>query len=312
MRIARLAEENPRTQGLERRAWYRRNSPEHLRTIAALVEDALSARASGGPSRAVVLGAGACTEAPLERMARAFDHVLLVDVDVPGMAHARDELPASLRGRVDLLQADVTGGMSDALATDLRAQPWRDLALLGASAPLEAAAACLERCPVPDPPQLPTLLSQSYGLVFSDLVLTQLFSLPLLDVVDTLSFYAPDTVDLREASVRYRQAAQTFRRRIALAHLSLIGSLLAREGSAILATDRTGYLLPPRSGHHARDPRETLTVLSADVLAIPDDLSARFEVVGNPRTWEWVVTAPDGANFGRMYEAVGVVLRPQG
>lgn len=312
MRIARLAEENPRTQGQERRAWYRRNSPEHLRTIAALVEDALSARAPGGPSQVVVLGAGACTEAPLERMARAYDHVLLVDVDVPGMAHARDELPASLRGRVDLLQADITGGVSDALATDLRTQPWRDLALLGTSAPLEAAAACLERCPVPDPPQLPTLLPQGYGLVFSDLVLTQLFSLPLLDVVDTLSLYAPDAVDLREASARYRQAAQTFRRRIALAHLSLIGSLLAREGSAILATDRTGYLLPPRSGHHARDPRETLTVLPKDALAIPDDLVARFEVAGNPRTWEWLVTAPDAANFGRMYEAVGVVLRLQG
>jgi hypothetical protein len=311
MRIARLAEENPRTQGLERRAWYRRNSPEHLRTIAALVEDALAARRYGGPSQAVVLGAGACTEAPLERMARAFDHVLLVDVDVPGMAHARDELPASLRGRVDLLQADITGGVSDMLAADLRTQPWRDLALLGASAPREAAAACLERCPMPDPPQLPTLLPQGYGLVFSDLVLTQLFSLPLLDVVDTLSLYAPDTVDLREASARYRQAAQTFRRQVALAHLSLMRSLLASEGSAILATDRTGYLLPPRSGHHARDPRETLSVLPADVLAIPADLSARFEVVGNVRTWEWLVTAPDAANFGRMYEAVGVVLRPK-
>src|SRR6185312_13536377 len=93
MRIARLAEENPRTQGPERRAWYRRNSPAHLQAVAALVEDALAARASGasgGPSRAVVLGAGACTEAPLERLARTFESVLLVDVDVPGMAHARD------------------------------------------------------------------------------------------------------------------------------------------------------------------------------------------------------------------------------
>lgn len=312
MRIARLAEENPRTQGQERRAWYRRNSPEHLRTIAALVEDALSARAPGGPSQVVVLGAGACTEAPLERLARSFESVLLVDVDVPGMAHARDELPASLRSRVDLLQADITGEVSEALARDLRAQPWRDLALLGKSAPLEAAAACLERCLIPDPPQLPTLLPQGYGLVFSDLVLTQLYNLPLLDVVDMLSMHAPDTVDLRETNPRYRQAAQAFRQRIARAHLSLLASLLAPEGAAILASDRTGYLLPPKSGHHARDPREALAVLPGDVLAIPDDLAARFAVVGRPRVWEWLVTAPDATNFGRMYEAVGVVLRPQG
>lgn len=315
MRIARLAEENLRTQGPDRRAWYRRNSPAHLRAIASLVEDALAARisgASGGSARAVVLGAGACTEAPLERLARACESVLLVDVDVPGMAHARDELPASLRSRVDLLQADITGGVSDTLANDLRAQPWRDLALLGASAPLEAAAACLERCPVPDPPSLPALAPQGYGLVFSDLVLTQLYSLPLLDVVDMLSLHAPDAVDLRETSPRYRQAAQAFRRRIALAHLSLLAGLLAPEGAAILATDRTGYLLPPKSGPHAREPREALAVLPADALAIPGDLAARFHLVGKPRTWEWLVTAPDSANYGRMYEAVGVVLRPQG
>ena len=310
MRIARLAEENPRTQGPERRAWYRRNSPEHLRAVAALVEDALAARTSGGPSRAVVLGAGACTEAPLERLARAFEQVLLVDVDVPGMAHARDELAASLRGKVDLLQADITGGVSDALVKDMRAQPWRDLAHLGASAPLEAAAACLERCAVPDPPQLPTLTPGGYSLVFSDLVLTQLYSLPLLDVVDTLSMYAPDSVDLRETNTRYRQAAQAFRRRIVLAHLSLLARLLAPEGAALLASDRTGYLLPPKSGHHARDPREALAVLPNDVLAIPADLAARFQLVGAPRTWEWLVSAPDAANYGRMYEAVGVVLRP--
>ena len=316
MRIARLAEENPRTQGPERRAWYRRNSSAHLRAIAALVEDALAARTTGehggqgGPSRAVALGAGACTEAPLERLARAFEQTLLVDVDVPGMARARDELPASLRSRVDLLQADITGGVSDALAGDLRAQPWRDLARLGPSAPLEAAAACLERCPVPDPPQLPALIPHGYGLVFSDLVLTQLYSLPLLDVVDTLSLYAPDAVDRRETHARYRQAAQAFRRRIALAHLALLASLLAPGGAAILASDRTGYLLPPKSGHHAHDPRETLTVLPPDVLAIPDDLAPRFQLVGQPRAWEWLVTAPDADHFGRMYEAVGVVLRP--
>lgn len=309
MRIARLAEENPRTQGPERRVWYRRHSPGHLRAVAALVEDGLATRAAGSPSRAVVLGAGACTEAPLERLARACEHTLLVDIDVPGMARARDELPTSLRGKVDLLQADITGGVSDALAGELRAQPWRDLARLGSSAPLDAAATCLERCSVPDPPSLPGLIPQSYGLVFSDLVLTQLFSLPLLDVVDTLAFYAPDAVDLRETHARYRQAAQAFRRRIALAHLSLLANLLAPRGTAILASDRTGHLLPPKSGPHAHDPRETLNVLPTEVLAIPDDLSASFELVGSPRAWEWLVTAPDATNFGRMYETVGVVVR---
>jgi hypothetical protein len=38
-------------QGSERRAWYRRHSPAHLRAVVALVEDALAARLAGGPCR---------------------------------------------------------------------------------------------------------------------------------------------------------------------------------------------------------------------------------------------------------------------
>ncbi len=204
MRIARLAAENPRTQGPERRAWYRKHSSEHLRSVAALVDEGIRVRNGDTPPRTVVLGAGACTELPLERLARHMQSVLLVDVDVPGMAQARDELPDSLRQRVDLLQADLTGGVSDALAAELAMQPWSDLAQLGARAPLDAAASCIERCPVPDPPQIAGLPPGGYDLVLSTLVLTQLFSLPLLDVVDALAYHTAGIVDLRETYPRYR------------------------------------------------------------------------------------------------------------
>src|SRR6185369_15914674 len=56
MRIARLSAENPRTQGPERRAWYRKNSLEHLRTVAALMEESIRARQAETPPRTVVLG----------------------------------------------------------------------------------------------------------------------------------------------------------------------------------------------------------------------------------------------------------------
>lgn len=309
MRIARLSTENPRTQGPERRAWYRKNSSEHLRTVAALMEEGIRARQAETPPRTLVLGAGACTELPLERLVRASKSVLLVDIDVLGMAQARDELPESLRPRIDLLQADLSGGVSDALAADLTLQPWGDLAQLGTRAPLDAAASCIERCPVPDPPRIPQLTPGSYDLVLSTLVLTQLFSLPLLDVVDTLAYQAAGVVDLRENYPRYREAAQQFRRRIALAHLSLLESLLAPGGVAVLMSDETGYLLPPVSGPHMRDPREALPLLPQDVLALPEDLEQRFEVIGSPRTWEWLVSAPSATTPGRLYDAFGVVLR---
>jgi len=61
MRIARLPAENPRTQGPERRAWYRKNSAEHLRAVAASglggVVLSGTVEGMGGGERAQLLGA---------------------------------------------------------------------------------------------------------------------------------------------------------------------------------------------------------------------------------------------------------------
>jgi hypothetical protein len=314
MRIDRLAQENPRTQGPRRRDWYRRHSPLHLDSVAALVGDVLSARAASGPARAVVLGAGACTELPLQQLTQQSEFVTLVDLDVPGIASARVALPASLRPRVELMKADLSGGVSAALRDTLQAQPWEDLAQLGGpqgAAPLDAAAACLEQISVPNPPTIPGLPPHGYDLVISDLVLTQLFSLPLLDLLDTLSLRAPVVADLREAHPRYRDAARHFRRRVALAHLALLGSLLATDGAGLLLTDVTGHLLPPGSGPHAGEGAEMLPVLPPDALALPDDMAARFAVMGAPRSWLWLVTKPDAMHPGRAYDVTGLVFRPK-
>jgi hypothetical protein len=264
------------------------------------------------PGDIVILGAGACTEIPLERLVRASAHVLLVDLDVVGIAQARDELPAALRSRVDLLQADLTGGVSEALAAELRATPFADLNLLDQGrgmAPIEAAADCLERCPVPSPPLLGGLQSGAFDLAISDFVLTQLYSLPLLDVIDTLTAYAPAVADLRETLPRYEDATNGFRRRIALAHLALLRDLLAPNGAALLLSDQAGELLPPKSGPHARDPIEQLETLPKTALAIPGDLERAFTLTAPMRTWRWLISAPDPERPGRCYDALGALLR---
>ena len=314
MRIERLARENGRTQGATRRAWYRAQNPAHLTSVAALVEEALAARSSDVASAAVALGAGACTELPLGRIAATCARVTLVDLDAPGMAEARDELPSEAQSRVELLAGDLTGGVSASLAAELRAQPWGDLAALDPSgrAALDAAASCLERCAVPDPPEMVGLEPRGYGLVVSDLTLTQLFSLPLLDLLDALNVHAPRATDLREGYARYVAAARDFRRRVAHAHLSLIDGLLATGGAGLLLTDVTGFLLAPKTGPHARERREALAVLPREVLALPDDLAARFAIVGEPRRWRWLVTQPTAETPGRAYDAVGLVFRRRG
>ncbi len=310
MRIERLSVDNQRTQGPARRAWYQRYSAKHLREMERAARDALAAREDGAPQAGVILGAGACTELPLERLARACDPQTLVDLDAPGMGRALEELPDRLRARVRLLAADLTGGVSAALREEMGVQPWRDLRALGGMALLDALADCLERVTVPDPPEIAGLEPRGFGLVISSLTLTQLYSLPLLDALDTLLAYAPDLAERRDEHPRYVAAERDFRRRVAMAHLTLIARLLAPGGAALLTTDKTGYLLSPRAGPHAGEGREALETLPASALAWPDDLAARFILVGPPRAWAWMVAMPEGETPGRAYDVVAAILRP--
>jgi hypothetical protein len=316
MRIQQLARENTRMQGPDRRQWYRRHSADHLRTVEELVVLAGEVVTSEISRRAVVLGAGACTELPLEWITRYCETVVLVDVDVSGMLRARAELPSALRGRVQVVDADITGGVSAALADELRTQPWHDLAALtgsGGIAPIDAAAGCLERCPIPDPPLLADVeIEGGYSIVISSLVLTQLFSLPLLDVYDMLAYHAASVADLRESQPRYLAAAMSFRRHIALAHLALIERLLAPSGVGLFISDVTGYLLTHRVGSSSARPlveREALPVLPVEVLALPDDFAERFTLLKSPRYWQWLVASADASNPGRSYDVCGLLLR---
>ncbi|HEX9037652.1 MAG TPA: hypothetical protein VF808_11755 [Ktedonobacterales bacterium] len=309
MRIERLSADNRRTQGAERRAWYERYSAKHLREMERAVDAALAARASNTPDAAAILGAGACTELPLERLARACDPLTLVDLDAPGMGLARDSVPERLRAHIEIIAADLTGGASAALRAEISIQPWRDLRSLGGKALLDALADCLERAEVPELPDIVGMAPHSFGLVISSLTLTQLYSLPLLDALDVLLAYAPELAERRDEHPRYVAAARAFRRRVALAHLSLIALLLAPGGAALLATDKTGYLLSPRTGPHAREEREALATLPASALAWPTDLEAWFALVGPPREWAWMVAMPEGETPGRAYDVVAAVLR---
>lgn len=311
MRIERLSADNQRTQGPDRRAWYQRYSAKHLREMERAVGDTLAAREDSAPRSGVILGAGACTELPLERLARACDPLTLVDLDAPGMGRARDTLPEKLRSRVRLLAADLTGGLSAALREEMGVQPWRDLRALGGMAILDALAGCLERVTVADPPEIAGLEPHSFGLVISSLTLTQLYSLPLLDALDTLLAYAPDLAERRDEHPRYVAAERAFRRRVALAHLSQIAWLLAPGGAALLTTDKTGYLLSPKTGPHAGESRDSLETLPASALAWPADLKARFAVVGPPRAWAWMVAMPEGETPGRAYDVVAAILRAE-
>ncbi len=317
MRIERLSRDNQRTQGAERRNWYRKYSANHLKQIELALLAALDARGAAAPDAAIILGAGACTETPLDQLTRACSPITLVDLDTAGMLRAREELPEKLRPRVRPVSADLTGGVSVALQNELRAQPWPDLRALSGgrgNSILNAVADCLEQAAATQPPEPESLglAPQSFGLVVSSLTLTQLYSLPLLDALDTLLVYAPDLADERDAHPRYLHAVRTLQRSVVAGHLALMGRLLAPEGIALLLTDRVGYLLSPQTGPHAAGERETLEVAPPEVLRLPEDLEERFTLVGPIRQWMWMASMPEGETPGRAYEVVAALLRPRG
>ena len=64
-----------------------------------------------------VVGAGNGHDVPLRRLAERASRVDLIDVDGRAARGARARLPGPLRGRVEVLREDVTGGVADELVT---------------------------------------------------------------------------------------------------------------------------------------------------------------------------------------------------
>ncbi len=309
MRIETLPHNNRQTQGAERRAWLRQYAPQHLQHCEALILHALHSRSPGAAQNALVLGAGACTEVPLTTLARACDEVVLADLDLAAMQRGRDELAAAaLRKRVQIVQCDISGGVSARLDRLIKHQPWQKLEAQGRQTFLNAAAQCLEQCAVPDPPAIPGLAPGSFGLVVSSLVLSQLFSYPLLDMLDSMQSIAPWFTGEQERHRRYQEAAQSLRVRIIRAHLHLMRELLDAGGCAALLSDVRGFVFNMHGSDHDAAHRRLLPLLPR---AFPELVREQF-TVQEEEQWEWISDLPQKERPGRGYEVTGYVLAPSG
>ena len=300
MRIDTLTYNNIHTQGAQRRAWLRQHSPQHLEQSAALMLHALQLRPSSTSRSILVLGAGACTEVPLAELARNSDEVVLADLDLASMRQGRDELSSpALRKRVRLLECDISGGVSISLKRLIEQQPWEKLVSQGARAVFDAAAHCLEQCPIPDPPQIEDLGTGESGVVISSLILTQLFSYPLLDMLDHVQRIAPTYLGEQERHHRYQDAAQAFRVRVIQAHLHLLRELLDTGGIAVLLSDMRGFVFERDVEH-----RRTIPLVPR---TLPDLVRENFPVLEEAH-WEWLSDLPEEGKLGRGYEVGGYLF----
>jgi hypothetical protein len=301
VRIDNLPYSNIQMQGAQRRTWLRQHAPQHLEQCAQIILHALQQRQPGTAHCTLVLGAGACTEVPLAELARASDEMILTDLDLPSLQQGRAELTSTaLRKRVRLVECDISGGVSAALAKLIARQDWSRALSQGASALFDTAALCLEQCAVPDPPALPTVDSGSCGVIVSSLLLSQLFSYPLLDLLDTLQRLAPQHFGEQERHARYQAAAQAFRVRIITAHLHLLQQLLDSGGAIALLSDIRGFAFTNSDITHRR-------VLPLVPRSFFELVSSMFAVL-EERHWEWLTDLPTPEHPGRGYEVVGYVL----
>jgi hypothetical protein len=266
---------------------------------------ALDLRPPAASRGTLVLGAGACTEIPLSDLVLRSDDVTLADLDVLAMEQARSELDSpALRRAVRLVKCDLTGGVSPALHGLLGRQRWSELTLQGARAVFDAAAQCLDECPVPDPPVIEGLYPGDAGVVISSLTLTQLFSYPLLDILDHVQQLDPALVGEQERHHRYQEAAQAFRTRLILAHLHLLRSLVDDGGLVVLLSDVRGFVFNVTGADHDAEHRRTIPLVPRAFFELVRD---NFVVV-EERRWEWITDLPERDRPGRGYEVVGYVL----
>ncbi len=307
VRIDNLPFSNIQMQGAQRREWLRQHAPQHLQHCAALVAHALQLRDAGASRSTLVLGAGACTEVPLSDLSRASEEVVLADIDLAAMRLGREELDSpGLRRRVRLLQGDISDGVSKDLARLVARQNWSKIVAEGARAVFDAAALCLEQCPISDPPQIEELPTGEFGLVVSSLVLSQLFSYPILDLLDHLQRVAPSFLNEQERHRRYQEAAQNFRIRVINAHLHLMRALLDTGGVAVLLSDVRGFVFNVHGTEHDAAHRRAMPLVPR---TFPDLVRASF-TIREEAEWEWLTDLPTKERPGRGYEVVGYVLGP--
>ncbi len=307
MRIEQLPYTNITMQGAQRRTWLRQHAPQHLTHCAELTLHALQQRERDASQCVAVLGAGACTEVPLVDLARNADEVVLADLDVSAMKQGYEELTSpALRRRIRLVEADISGGVSAMLHRLLARQQWDAVLAGGASTVFDVAASCLEQVVVPDPPVIETLGKGECGLVVSSLVLSQLFSYPLLDLLDHIQSLAPALLGEQERHRRYQDAAQAFRVRVIHAHLHLLHELVDAGGLVTLLSDVRGFAFFVHGTDHDATHRRVLPLVPR---IFPDLIRNHFTIVEEAH-WEWITDLPTDKRPGRGYEVAGYVLAP--
>ena len=141
-------------------------------------------------------------------------------------------------------------------------------------------------------------------MVISSLALSQLFSYPLLDMLDHIQHNIPAYLGEQERHRRYQNAAQNFRVHVIQAHLHLLHELLDIGGIVVLLSDVRGFVFKVFDSENDSQPRQILPIVTRSFSEL---VRESFRVVEELH-WEWITDLPGEGKLGRGYEVVGYVL----
>lgn len=201
-------------------------------TLTETAEIALDAAEEGTPSRALILGAGNCTDIPLDFIAPNFDEIVLVDADIAATERAVRHLPPYLLGKISLVGADVTGiipSLSASIEQAVGSCPTFDQFVPTVVQSLSTIN--------PDTSPKPNL-GDGFNFVCSQLLMSQLCLAPLthMAVRQIPQHYGktPSIADIESEDELYR-ATDLLEVATQLSHISYLRRLVATNGTVHLA-----------------------------------------------------------------------------
>ncbi len=258
------------------------------------------AGAQANPWRAALLGAGPCSEIPLAQLATRFEQVLVNDIDASTLERALADVPleASLRAKISLLPADLTGLTEPLLAAIdslLNSAADASEAIEQMSAQLDAAM-----------PATTLPLEGRYDMLVASCVLSQLHFGLAHGAEERFARRFADAATALRDSPRWTAALASLARRMEHAFLDALLAHLADEGRIYLSESVQMCNVELTSSGQWQS-TGTFRMLRTTDLA--DYLDSRFEVVERGR-WPWVVWPPrQPGQVGRLFDVQAVVLR---
>ena len=273
-------------------AW-REHAANNKRLLLAGAERAM------GP-RAVVIGAGKLYDIPLRKLAERFEQLLLVDIDAAAMAESLEQvgLEASLRARISLVQADVTG-INDVFLEKVRAAlEGRDEGEVYA-----ALLRVLHEYRVDEPPRLvPESAARALDFACSSMVLSQLATPLTQYAVEKFALRFPGSE--RSRSLPFQVALGQFTHRVQQAH---VRSLLTAAPCVALTSDTSDLQTALDARGNLLCAPERLPLIGAASLdALVPRQAARVVLAAE---WQWQHVVPTRSKpRGRTVQVAGVVI----